>query len=344
MSTVFNSSQILSLICDILHVHCAVLLLPDQHGTCTVVDASGTVFPLPVAATVTPGKGLVGWILRNEQPLILNNFNTKQSFLGYYDSPVEEEHVSAFMGVAVPGGGALCVDSLVPRAFSTAEQHVLSRFAALLVPQKQQDMTNMSLPGETERYFETFEELQNIRLESLPWRTYLSRFLTLLAKASQFEYVALAMLPEGSTMYTVEGESRPLLLTEGEMKLPVATGLVGWVLRNEGMAIYAEGTESAPIAPLFGNWEGAPRFQSTICLPVWHAKAICGTLIFANNEPCPLPESLRTFARMAANELGLYIEALYLHHRVQRMLLKAAVHLNAPKQNENKRGHSNLHD
>lgn len=84
--------------------------------------------------TIAPGKGLVGWILRHKQPVIVNNLDMRHTFLGYYDEN-DEGAISAFMGCHIPEGGALCVDSVRPRAYTEEDQLLLHRFARHLARQ-----------------------------------------------------------------------------------------------------------------------------------------------------------------------------------------------------------------
>lgn len=327
MSSSSSHDHLLSLTCDVLHAHSAVLVLPDGNENFRVAAAACATQPTPVAAEITSGKGLPGLVLRNREPVIINDFNAETHFLGYYDE--ESEHtITAFMGVPLPeGGGALCVDSVGGQPFTKRDESILIRFARLVSGQNRLEH-EQSGDDDVRRYFETFEQLQLLRTKSLPWHDYLGHFLAHMAQGTQFDYVALIMRPEDSPTYTIEGESTPLLLSEGtEVNLPVdSLGLVSWVLRDGGrLPVFADGLEGNTVMPLFGKLPQIPAFQSAICLPVTHNRAVYGVLVMAGLEARVLPEQLRSFATMTAAEVGVHIATLYLQHRVQGLLRKAHV-------------------
>lgn len=331
MSTSSSHDHLLSLTCSVLHAHSAVLILPDSD-IFRVTAAACAQNPTPVAAEIVSGRGLPGLVLRNREPITINDFSTENHSLGYY-APEDESAVTAFLGVPLPDGrGALCVDNTNGQPFSKRDESLLVRFARLVMGQARlQD--EVSDPDDVRRYFEAFEQLQTLRSRSLPWHEYLVHFLAETARATQFDYVALIMRPEDSPTYTIEGESTPLLLAQGtEVNLPVdSTGLVSWVLRDGGrLPVFADGLEGSSVMPLFGKTVQVPAFQSTICLPVTHNRAVYGVLVMAGINPRPLPEQLRTFAALSANEIGIHVAVLYLQHRVQSLLRKAKVTRDAP--------------
>ncbi len=321
----FDKATLLHLAREALAAHCAVLFLPEPDGRFVLAASSCEEPPATVPCAVVPGKGLVGWILRNRRPLVVNSFDPLHSRLGYY-AEGEEDRIAAFMGFPLPGGGALCVDCLEPRDFGRREQHVLYRIAQLLTADDEASAQSSDTTGQDG--LGALEALCELPTRCPQWKAYLAAFLRIVSENGGFDYVCFASLPEGSPTYTIEGESAPLLLeNEAPARLPLSSGVVGWVFRNEGLPFYTEGLDGSPAAPLFGKVTGVPDFRCAVCLPVIMDKTICGVLCLAGLEPRSLPENLRSFVRIAAGELGRYLELLYLRHRIQTFLPRAKVHL-----------------
>lgn len=326
MSTYSSHDHTLSLACDVLNAHSAVLIASDGQGSYRVTAAVCAQPPTPIAAEIAPGNGLPGLLLRNNEPFFMNDFRAEAHFLGYYEKEAEQS-LTAFMGAPLPdGSGALCVDRINQKPFTKHDESILIRFAHLICGQSQQLLADSAV-DDVRRYFDAFEQLQKLRLhqQQLPWHDYLTHFLAITAQATQFEYVALVMRPEDSPTYTVEGESTPLLLGQGAaVNLPVdGVGLVNWIFRNNGqLPVYADGLE-ATLMPVFGKLPNVPNFQSAIGLPVMHNRTLYGVLVMAGLKPRPLPEQLRGFAGMAAAEVGLHVATLYLQHRLQSMMRRA---------------------
>ena len=320
-----NDNTLLALVRTTFDAHSAVLFLPDQSGNYTVALSSTDNEPSVQEVTIAPGKGLVGWILRHKQPVIVNNLDMRHTYLGYSDEN-DEGAISAFMGCHIPEGGALCVDSVRPRAYTEEDQLLLHRFARHLA--RQVHSAGLACDAEDlRRYFTRLEQLSELSAQNPHWRDYLGACLRLMGESREFEYVAFATAQEGGSTYTVEGENTPLLITEDGMpELPLTSGgLDSRVFRNEE-PVHAEGADGSPRTPLIAKQPGEPNCKSVMCLPVHLNKVTCGVLCFAGLNPRCLSLNLRTVTKIAVTYLEQYLEMLSLRHRLKSLLPRAKVH------------------
>ena len=91
--------HVLSIVCSVFDAYSAVLFLPCENGEEHQLTAHFSLGDKIAADTqAEPGRGLVGWIIRNRQPLLVPNFDQRQSNLGYYRDG-EEASIKAFMGL-----------------------------------------------------------------------------------------------------------------------------------------------------------------------------------------------------------------------------------------------------
>lgn len=321
--------HVLSIVCSVFDAYSAVLFLPSEKGEeCDLVTAFSLGDKIAGASSIMPGKGLVGWILRNRQSLLVPNFDQRQSHLGYYEGG-EEATIKAFMGSPVPSGGALCVDSKRQYSFSDKDHKILQLFAELISKQQVSEGRE-ALAGDIPRYFAQLGIIQDLRFRYKRWPAFLQHFLHTLADATGFDYCAFASIDGSGENYTVEGESARLLLDGKEMlTLPTSSGIVGWVFRDE-QPVFSEGTGGTPAALLFGKLPGMPNFQSIICLPVMLNKSTKGVLCLAHTQPREMDEALRSFVRQSVDHMALFLENLYLKNRLRAMLPKAQVHSQGP--------------
>ena len=66
--------HILSIVCSVFDAYSVVLFLPDEEGEAHHLEAAFSLGERVASnASVLPGKGLVGWIIRNRQPLLVPN-------------------------------------------------------------------------------------------------------------------------------------------------------------------------------------------------------------------------------------------------------------------------------
>lgn len=322
-----NSSyeRILGILCSVFEAYTAVLFLP-RNSTQENQRGAGGRYSLEASfslgakvnkhAMLQDGQGLVGWIMRNQSPLLVPNFDQRNSFLGYYNDQ-EEQNIKAFMGCALPGGrGALCVDSKRQYSFSEKDQKMLHLFAELLADIY--DSTRESgAQSAALRYYSALRLIYVLRREHSRWSEFLHSFLDIVSKASAYEYAALCTLGPDDVYFNVEGENYPLLCTSKQPEnYPLSSGMVGWVFRN-GTSLSSGGPDGAPEAPLLGHGSSTPSFQSILTIPLIIQRKVRGVLCLASESPLDIGDEVQEFARMSAEHLSLFLENLFVKCRLR---------------------------
>ena len=263
-------------------------------------------------ATITPGRGLVGWILRNHSPIVIGSIDENHAYLGYYKDE-QLPGICSFLGCPLPDGGILCVDSRQRHAFSPEKQKLIAVFADMLA--QVQQMESDDIADSSSDYLTALNRLADLRRSYSGWKSYLTQLLPVVLENSGFHYAVFASRAEGSSNYIVEGEYPPLLLKDSApMEIAVHNGIVGWVFRNEE-PLFNDG--KAGIMPLFGKRSDVPEFASAVCVPVQVNKSTCGVLCIASRDKQPIEEPLRIFLRLAADDLGRMLEVLALRYRLR---------------------------
>ena len=317
----------LAIICSVFDAYSAVLFLPQAEEEYRLASSFSLGDRILSPEEADPGKGLVGWIARNRQPLLVPNFDQSKSRLGYYQQD-EETHIKAFMGCPVPGGGVLCVDSKRQYSFSHKDHKILQLFSELV---GQQQRNGMDAPvGDIPRYFAQLGIMQELRFRYKRWPVFLEHFLRTVREAAGFDYCAFATCDIDSQSYTIEGETARLMLDgQNPASLPLNSGIVGWVFRNE-QPIFSEATGDTPSVAPFGKVGDISNFQTVMCLPVVISQSTRGVLCLAHTTALPMPEVMRSFVRQATDHLALFLENLYLKNRLRSLLPKAKLHSKGP--------------
>lgn len=264
-------------------------------------------------ASIMPGRGLVGWILRNHSPIVVGSIDENHAYLGYYKEDWEPD-ISSFLGCPLPDGGILCVDSRKRHAFSPEKQKLISVFADML--SQVQSMDAVPVSDVSADYLAALGRMADLRHNYGGWKSYLKHLLPILLESSGFHYAVFASRAEGSPTYIVEGEQPALLLKNAApVELAVHNGIIGWVFRNEESLF---NTGDSGTMPLFGKRDDVPEFEAAVCVPVQMNKSTCGVLCIASKDKQPIDESLRVFMRLAADDLGRMLEVLTLRYRLRQ--------------------------
>jgi signal transduction protein with GAF and PtsI domain len=184
--------------------------------------------------------------------------------------------------------------------------------------------------GDVARYFAQLGILQDLRFRYKRWPDFLEQFLRSIREATGFDYCAFASCDADSQSYTIEGETAPLMLDgQNPASLPLNSGIVGWVFRNEQPVFSEPGGDTPATAP-FGKVGDVSNFQTVMCLPVVISQSARGVLCLAHTTALPMPEVMRSFTRQATDHLALFLENLYLKNRLRSLLPRAKLHSNGP--------------
>lgn len=321
--------RILGILCSVLDAYSAVLFMPGQNASSPrdgygVNSAFSLGNNLDYTANIMEGQGLVGWILRNKEPLLVSNFDQHNSHLGYYHSG-EEETIKAFMGCALRDGlGALCVDSKRQYSFSEKDQKMLYLFAEL-ISSLQKEIQQADQRGLVLKYYSALRTVYALRHHHSRWADFLKHFITLMAETTGFSYCVFCTRDSHGKNYEVAGENIPIFLGDKDelVSYPMSHGLVGWVFR-EGVPLISDVTEGVPDAPLVGSNRNTPSYHSVAAFPLIIQRKTRGVLCLAHDAPVRIRPETEDFLRMAAEHLALFLENLYvkckfrdLHHSLK---------------------------
>lgn len=309
--------KILGIICNVFDAYSAVLFLPgtkkDEYRLAAFFSLGDNILTETV---IKPGKGLVGWIIRNSQPLLVNNFDRQSDCLGYYTQEGESK-IKAFMGCPMDKTkGALCLDSKRTYSFSDKDQKILFQFAQL-IEAIQSTMFMADNAAREQRYYECLWTLHALRAKHLRWSEFLHNFLRILSEGTGFTYCFLAARDEMGETYFLEGWNQGLENEAGKMNIPMGKGLIGWVFKNNA-PVYApeKGTGSTDI-PLFGKSVSSKNLKSAVCLPLVVNKKTRGVLVLADEGAKEFGQGLKTFLSLVSDYLANFLENLYMKNKLR---------------------------
>jgi len=318
--------RILSIVCSVLDAYSAVLFLAeDEPGGARVQTPESyrlaSVYSLgdkvTVGASVYPGKGLIGWILRNREPLLVPHFDRHKHQLEYYPDN-EEVHIKAFMGCPLPGGlGALCVDSKRQYSFSEKDQKILHLFAELLA-ELISGMEYSQTQKQSLTHYDALRTVYTLRRQHSRWGTFLRNFLDLLIITTGFRYAVFCALHPNEETFGIEGETFPIFVKRQNIpsQFSIQNGAIGWVFRNDA-PLFSDDAGTLPESSLFGKGVTVPVFQHVMAFPLVLQKKTRGVLCLASQTPVSVSEGTREFVRMASEHLALFLENLYVKCRLR---------------------------
>ncbi len=310
--------QLMAMALNVFDAYSAVLFLPEpDSGNCRVAASYSLGDDVKTDVVISPGMGLAGWIIRNQKPLLVGNFDQKRGFLGYYD-PKDEARIRAFMGCPViEGGGAVCLDSRKTFTFGEKDQKILGQFAEMAGAHAASERRQADDRRDA-RYYQAMTAISGLRRTHPTWPAFQAALLRILSETSGFACCFLAVRDESGNFYSLDAMNRALFENplDAPRKFPMGQGLIGWVFKNHSPAYVGDGESTAACAPLFGKDVPAAEFRSVICLPLIFARRTRAVLVLADENPLGFGPQIKDFVRIASEYLVLFLENLHLKSRL----------------------------
>jgi len=311
--------RLLESIGSVFDAYSVVLFCRNADGAFDLVSAFSLGDSIRKGMAIALGQGLVGWILKNNSPLVVEKFDEKNTFLGYYGSE-QDEQIKVFVGCPLPGGaGALCMDSKKTYAFTSKDQRVLALFAQA-VAAVIADVGEGGVCSREQALYRVLQQVYALREAHPKWTEFLNRYLALLAGASGYEYAFLVVSDEWGNNYLLEGSNKPFMPENFNVRQSFSTGsgLLGWVFKKNQPVFFGDGKSELGRTPLFGRDIPGPVLNTLMAFPLKVHTRCRGVLVFGDRESRVIGGELKAFAHMAADYLALFLENLYLRNKVRR--------------------------
>lgn len=311
--------RLLESIGSVFDAYSVVLFCRDAEGKFDLTASFSLGDSISKQTRIEPGQGLVGWILKNNSPLVVEKFDQKNTFLGYYGSE-QDEQIKVFVGCPLPGGtGALCMDSKKTYAFTAKDQRVLSLFAQV-VAAIIADVGDGGVSSREQALYRVLQQVYGLRESHPKWTDFLNRYLALVAGASGYEYSFLVVSDEWGHNYLLEGSNKPFMPENVAARQTFSTGsgLLGWVFKKNQPVFFGDGKSELGRTPLFGRDIPGPVLNTLLAFPLKVHTRCRGVLVFGDRGSLVISDEIRAFSKMAADYLALLLENLYLRNKVRQ--------------------------
>lgn len=307
--------RILGLVCSVFDGYSAALFLNDGAEKYPLASSFSLGDSIKPGTVIKPGVGLVGWIIKNKKPLLINKFDRNVGCLGYYPNEGESK-IKAFMGTPLPGdAGVLCIDSKKTYSFSDKDQKILYQFAQL-IENVRSGICKADVSAKSMDYYRYLTLIHSLRVKYPKWRVFLEKLLDILSKSTGFRHCFMAARDEVGQGYFVEGLSGECLpqIDFSVHKFNMDSGLVGWIFKY-GTPVFSGEQDGPAGLHLFGKEFSSVNFKSVICLPLVVHRKTRGVLILSDPELIHINDEMRAFVQMVGDYLALFLENLYLKSR-----------------------------
>ncbi|MCB0221368.1 MAG: diguanylate cyclase [Chrysiogenetes bacterium] len=272
---------------------CALYLL-DSNGQLRLREAASSL-ELDARPRLAPGEGLIGWVLENGAPVVMNEFDGVRYRLPYYE---ERCDVGSFLAVPVPapgseeavGGrvehasGVLCADLPVEGAISPEHQQAFF-MAATQVSEILANARTLLCVLMVKRQLGSLYVSSTTLSGSLRAEEIAGALLDSARRIADFDLGAVVTVPAGPTgaptIRAAVGQGADKLMGAA---VDLNGSRTGWVLET-GQALPLSQNSGGSRA-LFHAKEKLPRFEWVLLLPFASesAEGVLGCLVLASRK------------------------------------------------------------
>ncbi len=277
-------SSLITLVSNVMEAYSACLFLQNKKHKNYQLTAYHSLSPHIIAdASVEVGQGFMGWVLENNEPLSVNQFDRDTIVLGYYN---RNEDIKSFMATPLPSSansGALAIDSKKSWCFTSKDQKILEGFAqqfayladnALAAVQIEHRSMNVSAFG---------KYLASIR-ESESEDQLLNAICQTPHELLPFDACFLVLIDEQAGSPRLSKISGFGELFPGEIAISERASVAGYVLRKKEALRLPDLKSQKGTKPLFHHDEPRLAARSALCLPLISGGEILGCLGFTSKR------------------------------------------------------------
>lgn len=319
----FNTlTSVLSLVSNIFHPYtCGIFHYNTEKEAAYLYVYKSTGTNVIPHANIKPGEGLVGLVLSEHQPVIINNFKQDARTLRYYDNDTK---IKSFLGAPLLMNnkleGTLIIDSLEENAFTSEDQGVLINFCSMVSSFIYKSRLMLNLKESTENLSEFYEitKMLNSRL-------YKDEVITLLTdvigKMFSSDRLALCMFDDSSKEFTI----RQLLGDPADMpqesKFPLADkGCISWVFKHHDISIIPDlSNDGRPIPRYRINEDSEHGFRSFMGIPILIEHELIGVLCLESRMTNKYSQKDRERVTTVMNIATMALAKAQLYQRMENL-------------------------
>ena len=215
--------------------------------------------------TLSPGEGIVGWVFREQKPVLAAHFDRSTKTLKFYS---EDEEIKSLMAVPLPEKmGVLCVDSKKSYRFTEEREKIFRQMAVTAVS---------LIKGERERKEKEFlhnlvkflVEMEDVIESSSKNISFVDMILSRIVNKLQLSH-AFFVVP-GNDVHicekdTIKNETK---CNKEEKDYYSPDGLLGWTVKNNKKLVIEKRNEKREKSFILNKKEEIKQFSNIICIPL----------------------------------------------------------------------------
>ncbi len=231
------------------------------------------------------GDGMVGWVAKNNKPLIANQFDRDTTTLQFYSV---DEDIKSFIAVPLPQGkGVLSVDSKHKYVFTEKTQKLLLGFADLIA--RQVEFSGLEAKERLyDRILDLHGQADRIGQQAKDFEDYLLNILTLCLSFTKAEmgFVAFLSSAEPGAKYSVRAMIGTTKSNLQKQVFSLEKGLVGWVFRKRRPLVLEAIGPVPRKSYLFTPEDAFKGFKCFLGIPCFFQDFTSGVMGFASYGSC----------------------------------------------------------
>ena len=265
MKALSRINEFIELISNIMESYSTTLFVAeDDDGEAVILSSFHSLGSnIKKDCTVQSGEGIIGWVFREQKPVVAGYFDKRDATtLKFYE---KDEEIKSLIAIPLPENyGVLCVDSKRSYVFTEEKEKILRQMAQVLVSIINAE-NEIKGKKTVEKLLSLSINANEIIVNTKDKKEFVKEFLYLLCEHIHVELVVF--VEEDSKIYFRYKENKENTFEEVAYEVFDQYGLVGWVLKNKKELFLEKITKNDKSFILYKN-EPFDNFTNFLCFPL----------------------------------------------------------------------------
>ena len=266
-------------------------------------------------AVIHAGQGLIGWVVREKQPVLASS---KPSGLGYLQ---KEDDVRSLIAAPILNGGTIegviALDSTEEDAYTSSDRDTLARVAdiAVYLLQGTREYNQAELDA---RNFAALHRISSEMSASLDIKAILDRLAAVCHEVVPYDQFTVSFVEGGDklsfhTFVGYEGVKLP------KGPVPLAGSLMDWIVKNHQPLSFTDLDRQTGQPPVFPVKELQIGARSFLGVPLVAQDKTIGVITVSFRQPGAISAYQQHMMSIIANQVAVNIANAKLHHIMRKM-------------------------
>lgn len=298
-------NDFVKVISNTLDAYTTVFFVPDREKNILTISCLCSLSKhINIKTKINSGEGIIGWVYREQLPIIINNFENNSTALKFY---TVNEGIKSFVAIPLPlKSGVLCLDSKKSYSFTEKNEKIFNQMGQIIssIYKREMEFNTISL---YKNFYFLSREIDDI-LVSSNFKIIVYKFIVSVYKIMNIK-TSFFVIPNMNIInYFIDEENNAIKPIEIDKNFYSDQSLIGWVINNRKTLFLGNITKARKAFILNKNFY-TDKFNNFLGIPIKNINSqdIVGAICFIKHDCFCWEEIEISFIEILYNRINNFL-------------------------------------